>query len=103
MTATIGYCMSCKEKKPMKNEQNTTTKNGKSAVKGQCSSCGTNMYVIKGNSPGLSKKSSSKKTISKKKVSKNSSSKKSSSKKTISKKKVSKKKVKVSKKKASKK
>lgn len=46
--AEVGYCVKCKQKKEMKNEQNVTLKNGRKAVKGKCSSCGTSMFKILG-------------------------------------------------------
>ena len=47
--AEKGYCVKCKSKKDMKDEQKVTMKNGRSAMKGKCSSCGTGMYKILGN------------------------------------------------------
>ena len=44
-----GYCVKCKSKKIMKDEQETTLKNGRRAMKGKCSDCGTNMFKILGN------------------------------------------------------
>jgi RNase P subunit RPR2 len=44
-----GYCVKCKTSQEMKNEEQVTLKNGRSAVKGKCSSCGTNMFKITGN------------------------------------------------------
>jgi hypothetical protein len=46
--AEKGYCVKCKDKKEMKNEEKVTMKNGRSAVKGKCSTCGTGMYKILG-------------------------------------------------------
>lgn len=42
----LSYCSKCQKKTEMKEAQKTTTKNGKSAVKGICSVCGTNVYLI---------------------------------------------------------
>jgi hypothetical protein len=42
----IGYCVRCHEKRAIKNAHATTLKNGKPAVQGICSVCGTNMTVI---------------------------------------------------------
>jgi len=47
--AEKGYCVKCKAKKEMKNEAKVTMKNGRSAVKGKCTDCGTGMYKILGN------------------------------------------------------
>lgn len=38
-----GYCVKCRKKTVMKNAKQILTKNGKKAMKGQCSKCGTNM------------------------------------------------------------
>ena len=46
--AQVGYCVKCKEKKEMKNEQNVTLKNGRLACKGKCATCGTSMFKILG-------------------------------------------------------
>lgn len=46
--AEKGYCVKCKDKKEMKNEEKVTMKNGRSAMKGKCSTCGTGMYKILG-------------------------------------------------------
>jgi hypothetical protein len=43
-----GYCVKCKGKKAMKDEQKVTMKNGRPAVKGKCPECGTGMYKIMG-------------------------------------------------------
>jgi len=37
-----------KDKREMKDAQNVTMKNGKPAMKGQCSVCGTTMFAIVG-------------------------------------------------------
>lgn len=39
----IAYCVKEKAKKPMKDVQEVTLSNGKHALKGICSSCGTKM------------------------------------------------------------
>jgi len=43
-----GYCVKCKMKREMKDSQEVTMKNGRKAVKGKCSKCGTGMYKILG-------------------------------------------------------
>jgi len=48
--AETGYCVKCKSKKDMKDEQKVTMKNGRAAVRGKCPSCGTGMYKILGKS-----------------------------------------------------
>jgi RNase P subunit RPR2 len=47
--AEKGYCVKCKSKKDMKDEKNVTMKNGRKAVTGKCTSCGTKMFKIVGN------------------------------------------------------
>ena len=44
--AEIGYCVKCKEKREMQDEEKVTMKNGRPAMKGKCSVCGTGMYKI---------------------------------------------------------
>ena len=39
----MGYCVKEKAQKPMKDSQEVTLKNGKKALQGVCSSCGTKM------------------------------------------------------------
>jgi hypothetical protein len=43
-----GYCMKCKSKNEMKDEQEVTMKNGRKAMKGKCTVCGTSMFCILG-------------------------------------------------------
>ena len=42
----IGYCVKCREKKEFKDAKKVTMKNGRPALKGKCSTCGTGMYKI---------------------------------------------------------
>ncbi len=42
------YCVKCKAKRDMQNEQQVTMKNGRKAAKGTCPVCGTGMYKILG-------------------------------------------------------
>jgi hypothetical protein len=44
--ATEAYCVKCKAKREMKNENKITMKNGKPATEGQCPVCGTKMFKI---------------------------------------------------------
>ncbi len=44
--ATTAYCLKCKEKREMKNEEKVVMKNGRPAVKGICPICGTKMFRI---------------------------------------------------------
>jgi RNase P subunit RPR2 len=44
--AETAYCVKCKAKSEMKNPQRVTMKNGRPAMKGTCSKCGTGMYKI---------------------------------------------------------
>tara|TARA_Y100000310_G_C20383731_1_gene669411 strand:- start:138 stop:284 length:147 start_codon:yes stop_codon:yes gene_type:complete len=41
-----GHCMKCKEKREIKDAEQTKMKNGRDAVKGVCSKCGTKMFKI---------------------------------------------------------
>ena len=43
-----GYCVKCKAKREMKDTKETVLKNGRKAMKGKCSNCGTNMFKILG-------------------------------------------------------
>jgi hypothetical protein len=43
-----GYCVKCKAKRDMADAEEVTMKNGRSAMKGKCSKCGTGMYRILG-------------------------------------------------------
>ena len=42
------YCVKCKAKSMMKDTQHVTMKNGRKAMKGKCTKCGTGMYRILG-------------------------------------------------------
>lgn len=42
-----GYCMKCKETREMKDAKDVVMKNGRPAVNGTCSVCGTKMFKIK--------------------------------------------------------
>lgn len=44
--AEIGYCVKCKEKREIKDPVKVTMKNGRPAMRGICSVCGTGMYKI---------------------------------------------------------
>ena len=73
--ATQAYCVKCKTKRDMKNEKQVTMKNGRGAISGTCSICGTKMFKIggAGNKPKAkvavkqATKSKGKKTTKKKK------------------------------------
>ena len=47
---TQAYCVKCKSKRDMKNEKQVTMKNGRQALSGACSVCGTKMFKIGGGS-----------------------------------------------------
>jgi Domain of unknown function (DUF5679) len=47
---TQAYCVKCKSKRDMKNEKQITMKNGRQALSGTCSVCGTKMFKIGGGS-----------------------------------------------------
>lgn len=40
------YCLKCRTKREMKDEQQITMKNGKPATQGICPVCGTKMFKI---------------------------------------------------------
>lgn len=42
----MGYCVKCREKREFKNGKEVKMKNGRPALKGTCSTCGTGMYKI---------------------------------------------------------
>jgi len=44
--AEQAYCVKCKAKVDMKDEQKVQMKNGRPAMKGVCSKCGTGVYKI---------------------------------------------------------
>ncbi len=41
-----GYCVKCRAKVAMTGAQEVTMKNGKKAMKGKCSKCGTGIFKI---------------------------------------------------------
>jgi len=44
---TEGYCVKCRERVDMTGEEQVEMKNGKKAIRGSCSRCGTPIYRIK--------------------------------------------------------
>ena len=44
--AEQGYCVKCREKRDIADAEKVTMKNGRPAMKGKCSTCGTGMYKI---------------------------------------------------------
>lgn len=44
-----GHCMKCKEKREMNETEEVEMKNGRKAMKGICTECGTKMFKILGN------------------------------------------------------
>jgi len=44
METNQAYCVKCKKKVDIKNPQRVKSKNGKNAVKGECSICGTKVF-----------------------------------------------------------
>ena len=46
--AEVAYCMKCKQKTEKVKTEEVTMKNGRKALKGKCSVCGTGMYKILG-------------------------------------------------------
>jgi hypothetical protein len=45
-TVVEAYCVKCKSKRPMKDNQKVTMKNGRNAMQGKCETCNTGMYKI---------------------------------------------------------
>ena len=45
-TDVEAYCLKCREKREMSNEEQVTLKNGRPATKGDCPVCGTKMFRI---------------------------------------------------------
>ena len=45
---TQAYCVKCRKKVEMKNEEKVTLKNGKHALKGVCPNCGTKVFKLGG-------------------------------------------------------
>lgn len=43
-----GYCVKCKDMREMTEAKQVKMKNGRAAMKGKCSKCGTGMYKILG-------------------------------------------------------
>ena len=41
-----GYCVKCKAKREIADAEEVTMKNGRPALKGKCSVCGTGLYKI---------------------------------------------------------
>ena len=48
MTAEIGYCVKCREKREMKEAKEVDMKGGRRAMKGTCVKCETKMFKILG-------------------------------------------------------
>jgi hypothetical protein len=44
--AVVAYCVKCKQKRDMKDAKEVTMKNGRKAMQGVCSVCGTGMYLM---------------------------------------------------------
>ena len=44
--ATEAYCVKCREKREMKNEEAVTLKNGRPAVQGVCPVCSTKLFRL---------------------------------------------------------
>ncbi len=46
MAEHVAYCVKCKEKREMKDAQQVLMKNGKPAMQGLCTTCGTKLNLI---------------------------------------------------------
>ena len=44
----VGYCLRCKQRREISNPEEIVMKNGRAAIKGICSVCGTGMFRILG-------------------------------------------------------
>lgn len=55
MLATTAYCVKCKAKREMKGERAVTMKNGRNALTGTCTVCGTKMFKIGAGGGGKAK------------------------------------------------
>jgi 2-keto-3-deoxy-L-rhamnonate aldolase RhmA len=78
LVTTQAYCVKCKSKRDMKNEKQVTMKNGRKAVSGICTVCGTKMFRIGGG--GVSSSSAAGLAVAKQRPKLKAASKKSSSK-----------------------
>ena len=56
LLATQGYCVKCKAKREIKGERAVIMKNGRNAITGTCSVCGTKMFKIGGGGGGAKAK-----------------------------------------------
>ena len=68
--ATQAYCVKCKAKREMKGERALVMKNGRNALTGTCTVCGTKRFKIGGGGGGKAKpkaKATSKKKSKKRK------------------------------------
>ncbi|MFZ0326363.1 MAG: DUF5679 domain-containing protein [Nitrososphaeraceae archaeon] len=50
------YCVKCKSKRDMKDDKQITMKNGRQAITGICTTCGTKMFKIGGGSTKVAAK-----------------------------------------------
>ena len=50
------YCVKCKSKRDMKDDKQITMKNGRQAITGICTTCGTKMFKIGGGSAKVAAK-----------------------------------------------
>jgi Domain of unknown function (DUF5679) len=53
---TQAYCVKCKKKREMKGEKQIIMKNGRNAISGTCSVCGTKMFKIGGSGKAKARK-----------------------------------------------
>ncbi len=44
--ADTAYCLKCKTQREMKETESVTMKNGRKALKGKCTVCGTTMFKM---------------------------------------------------------
>jgi len=48
MAAVEAYCVKCREKREMADAEEVTMKNGRKAMQGKCTVCGTKLFRILG-------------------------------------------------------
>lgn len=51
MAEETAYCVKCRQKTTMKDTQEVKMKNGRPALQGKCSACGTGVYKILSQKP----------------------------------------------------
>ncbi len=60
------YCVKCREKREMVDEETVTMKNGRTALQGKCGVCGTKLFRMLGGTTGDGEKAAKKSAPKKK-------------------------------------